>query len=440
MAKYKILILIYLISVLSSSIASFFGINVQYLLRVPFLNLRWIDVAILFILINFLYSLNYNKIENNGILITLCFIYLIFETFQLLKSWQLNDLQSQVSWFICTLSFFILIDLSSFPIDQEKIIKFLKLFALAGAVVLIISNTITFYSFLKGNIITNKFEDRVLLNVEGQRESIYTAVLLSYVYTFSLYFLQKGSKLWEKAIFLGAILSIYLALVTSFSRGDLATIILISIIHIVVFSRKVMQGIIRVFAMILLLVSFYFMFGSTLREKGYDPVEKITQTVEFAADVDNPGWDKGRSVSRSFALSAWERNLWTGVGYDVLFHWGLPEEVATAHNFVITSLFHRGIIGTAMYLLILLLLFKNAIWLWLLLGKDNSYQNDMFKLLVIASFFWLIPFWNQEVIWEKYSLSIQFLYLGLITNIYMQKSAEERLTQETITESEYIPV
>jgi len=177
-----------------------------------------------------------------------------------------------------------------------------------------------------------------------------------------------------------------------------------------------------------------------LREKGYDPVEKITQTVEFAADVDNPGWDKGRSVSRSFALSAWERNLWTGVGYDVLFHWGLPEEVATAHNFVITSLFHRGIIGTAMYLLILLLLFKNAIWLWLLLGKDNSYQNDMFKLLVIASFFWLIPFWNQEVIWEKYSLSIQFLYLGLITNIYMQKSAEERLTQETITESEYIPV
>ncbi|MEJ7830183.1 MAG: O-antigen ligase family protein, partial [Segetibacter sp.] len=305
---------------------------------------------------------------------------------------------------------------------------------------LIITNMITFYSFLTGQVLINDYSVRVQLDVEGQKESIYTAVLLSFVYTFSLYFVQHESKLWEKGLFLSAILSIYLALITSFSRGDLVTIILISIIYVMVFSRKVTQAMIKVSTLMVMLVGFYLIFGNILREKGYDPIEKISQTAEFAADVDNPGWDNGRSLSRSYALDAWGRNLWTGVGYDVLFHWGLPEEVATAHNFIITSLFHRGIVGTLIYLLILFLLFQNSARLWFLLNKEDSFQNDILKLLIIASFFWLIPFWNQEVIWEKYSLSVQFMYFGLITNIYSQKSTEERLTQQARGRSIYIPV
>ncbi len=442
MAKYKFLAIVYLFSVSATAISSLSGLDIQSLYRVPFTSFRWIDISIVAIIGSFFYSLTTRSdvVSKSGLIVSLCFIYLVFETFQLLKSWQLNDKQSQISWFICTLNFFILIDLAFFEIDKGKVIRFLKVLALCGAVALIITNMATFYSFLKGQALIYDYSLRVLLDVEGQKESIYTTVLLSFVYTSSLYFVQHESKLLEKGLFLTAILSIYLSLITSFSRGDLATIVLISIIYVIVFSRKVTQAILKVSALTIMLVVFYLMFGGVLREKGYDPIEKISQTVEFATDVDNPAWDNGRSLSRSYALDAWERNLWTGVGYDVLFHWGLPEAIGTAHNFIITSLFQRGIIGTSIYILILLVLFNNSVRLWLLLGTEESAENDVIKLLIIASFFWLIPFWNQEVIWEKYSLSIQFMYLGLITNIYMQKCTEQELTQQPLKRSRQIPV
>ena len=177
----------------------------------------------------------------------------------------------------------------------------------------------------------------------------------------------------------------------------------------------------KILGMALLICICYFLFGNILREKGYDPIEKLTETAQFAIDVNNADWGKGRSIPREYAIDTWKKQIWTGVGYTNLYYYGMPEGIATAHNFIITSLFHRGVVGTFIYLFILFLLFRNSIKLWRMLRKENSNENDMFKLLIIASFFWLIPFWTQEVIWEKYSLSIQFMYLGIITNIYKQK-------------------
>jgi len=111
-----------------------------------------------------------------------------------------------------------------------------------------------------------------------------------------------------------------------------------------------------------------------------------------------------------------------GVGYDDLHHYGLPEDiVGAAHNFVIDCLFHNGLVGTVIYLLIIILLYVNAARFWKLLKKEKGDENDLYKLLVVVSFFWLIPFWTQEIMWEKYSLSIQFMYFGLIANLYRQK-------------------
>jgi O-antigen ligase len=189
-----------------------------------------------------------------------------------------------------------------------------------------------------------------------------------------------------------------------------------------------------------LLIVFYVVFGNKLREKGYDPIEKITQTAEFAADVNNPNWEKGRSIPRGYAIASWEKNVWTGVGYDVLYHHGSPSEVGTAHNFVITSLFHRGVVGTAIYLIILIGLFANSMRLWFKSRRESGYENDLVKLLIIASFFWIVPFWNQEVIWEKYSLSIQFLYFGLITNIRSQKLETQQRPARSISRPRYTAI
>ncbi|RZK04137.1 MAG: hypothetical protein EOO43_22780 [Flavobacterium sp.] len=192
------------------------------------------------------------------------------------------------------------------------------------------------------------------------------------------------------------------------------------IIYFLAFSNGVLNVFRKVFAVTFLIGICYVMFGNILKEKGYDPVDKLIETAQFAMDVENPDWDKGRSIPREYALSIWNRNLYTGVGYTSLQNYGLPENISSAHNFVITSLFHRGIIGTSIYLLILILLFKNAISLWSLANRKKSYESDVIKILIVSSFFWFIPFWTQEIIWEKYSMSIQFLYLGLISNVYKQ--------------------
>jgi O-antigen ligase len=160
-----------------------------------------------------------------------------------------------------------------------------------------------------------------------------------------------------------------------------------------------------------------------LANKGYDPLTRIMQTATYATDIKNPDWDKGRSISQGIAIKAWEKNIWFGAGYDELFHYGLPEEVATAHNGIITSLFHRGIVGTTLLLLIFFMTYKNAIKLWRISMLKKTYEYDLYKLLILVAFLWLIPFMTQEALWEKYSFCIQLMYLGIITNIYAQQFA-----------------
>jgi O-antigen ligase len=181
-----------------------------------------------------------------------------------------------------------------------------------------------------------------------------------------------------------------------------------------------MKAIVNVLATVMLLVGFYLIFGKTLAQKGYDPIEKVTQIAEFALDKNNPDWDKGRSLSRKYALDAWEKNPWIGVGYDDLSNYGLPEGWGTAHNFVITSIFHRGIIGTFLYLLILFLLYRDGVYYWITSRKEHSDESNVMKLLIIVTFSWLIVFWTQEIIWEKYAMALQLFFMGLISNYYKQ--------------------
>ena len=432
MRKYKFLVFIYLISLLSYSLANSIGGNVQNLYRVPVLNIRWIDVAILIIIISFFSKLFYKQklLKNNSFIIIICFVYVIFEFFELFRTWGVTDADSQISHYLCTLSLFIVVDLATYPIPLNKLNTFLKGYSLFGAIVLVFSNLYLLYSFLSGKFVFQDLGIRVGIEVAGSKESIYSTVLTPLVYAFGLYFLQKKIKFWEKIIYIVAILSIYIVLVLTIFRGLFLMLIIIT--GYFIFSKGFSkQAITKVLGIAALLIFVYFVFGNTLAKKGYDPIEKITEIAKYSTDVKDPEWDKGRSISLQYAMNAWKKNMWFGAGYDVLLNYGLPEQVATAHNGIVTSLFHRGIIGTILLLSILISLFIYAIKLWTLLNKRKKERETIFKLLILVSFLWIILFSTQEALWEKYSLSIQYMYLGIIYNIYKQKLMDKSVLKKT---------
>jgi hypothetical protein len=424
--KYKFLAFVYLISVLSSSIANSIDIDVQAVYRVPAFGIRWIDLAIIFVISDFCIEMNNKyatRLNGSSVLVALCFVFLSFELFQLIRSWQMADTSWQIAGFLCTLSIFTVIDLATFRVPPEVIFSFLRRYAFWGAIVMAISNAYLFYAFLNGKVLVENSDsdiNRVSIDIINSKETVYTYVLTPFVYAFSLHFLTVKSKVSEKIIYSGAIVSILAAQVYLFERGTLFMLTCITCYFIFALNKKKKGLIVAIAGLSMVIAIAYFSFADVLREKGYDPVEKLVGAAEFAADVNNPEWDKGRHIPREYALSAWEDHRWIGVGYDELHNYGLPAGINTAHNFVITSLFHRGVIGTFLYLLILFILFNNGFQLWKILRREKTEENELIKLLIIVAFCWLVTFWTQEAHWEKYSLSVEFLYLGLITNYFRQ--------------------
>ncbi len=291
---------------------------------------------------------------------------------------------------------------------------------------MILSNAYLLYAFLTGKTIFEDSDIRVGLQVIGSKESIYTYGLVNIVYAFGIYYIQKNINLWQKLILIVAILSVYISLVYAFRRGTLVSLGIITI-YSIISSKKAKQGIVTLIGLFIMLGGCYLIFGDILRQKGYDPIEKITETAQFATDIHNPDWDKGRFRSQEIALNAWKKNIWAGAGYDELYHYGLPEDVATAHNGIITSLFQGGIIGTLLMLSITLYFYINSFKLWNILIRVKSYEREVIKLLIVISVLWIIPFMTEEQLREKYSLSIQFLYLGLLNNIYLQIKKKKKL-------------
>lgn len=430
MRNYRFLFGVYLIALLSYAVANYIGADVQDFYRVPFLSVKWIDIAILTTIAGFFFKATRGneRLRQNGLLVYLIVLYLLFETVQLYRTWGLNDAPSQISHFLCTLSLFIVIDLSTYSISQQRIVSFLRGFAVFGAFVLLFSNLYLLYSFLQGNVVYEDLDIRVALEVKGSKETVYPAVLTPYVYAYGLYFLQqKTVRPLVKLLFVAAMISIFAAIVITFHRGTFVTVLGITL-YFLFASGKGLNMLKKLAVGFTVLAVCYMLFGSFLAQKGYDPVEKIAEVAKFTTDTKDEHWDKGRSLSQGYAIAAWEQRPWFGFGYDELFNHGLPDGIATAHNGVLTSLFHRGIVGTVLLMWILVLLYKYAANLWRRINREpRSYENDMMKLLVLTSVFWFIPFMTQEALWEKFSFCVQMLYFGLIINYYRQMTKDERV-------------
>ena len=115
---------------------------------------------------------------------------------------------------------------------------------------------------------------------------------------------------------------------------------------------------------------------------------------------------------QAVALSVWKEHFWLGVGYDELPSYASVP--TSAHNGLITSLFHGGVIGTTLLMSILGVCYYRSLMLWWTSKSLATGKRLLNQSLVFAAWLWIVPFLTQEILLEKHAQSIQYLLLGSI--------------------------
>ena len=433
MATVKAIMLVYLFSLCAVAVSAWQGINVQSLLRVPLVGVRWIDVAILFVTV--LAGWEFWKLSIGGregskghitSLQMLIVTFVCFEVFQLIRSFGVIESQSQFSLFSASLSVSVLLLLSCVDISPQVHSLLLK-FSFYGSYVLIFTVLMQVLGLSEGFAFRGQ-EDRVEFDIPGARETVYAVVLIPLVLLHGL--ISSSVKQATSKVFLYkiAIAALFINVILEIHRGLMAMWA-----AILIFFLPTLQGSSsRIFgrtalttslALILTLI----LLGGTLRDLGYDPITKLTSTFYSATDIEREHWDRGRMISYAAATSVWLDHLWLGVGYDFLYNY-FPVAMSP-HNLFVTSLFHGGVIGTTILVSILWLCYVASIKLWRRSKNLPIKERLLNQTLVFTSWVWIIPLLTQEATLEKYSLSIQYIYFGIIVglNRYYEKQSQNAI-------------
>jgi len=422
MKLQKFLILVYLYSLLTGAFSAISGLDKQILLRMPLINIRWIDIVILiyvFMAIKYLPALISNSSGHKKLskLQTLILTYLLFELVQFARTFGVIDFQSQVSWLLSTLGFSILL-ITFREYDVSDFHRLLINFAVTSSLVVYILILLELYG-LKLGVAFQSEEGRLTLMQNAQKESVSASVLYPFIFTFSLIssFIKIVS--YKKTLIYLSILPILIIVIVSFHRGTLAMVIITTIFFVPTIkskSNKSFKYVGKLLKLTSILLVLFILFSDSLSSIGFNPIDKLEKVALFSVDVDNSNWDKGRFYVQAVLLGVWEKNILFGVGYDSHERY-LPTGSA-AHNFFVSSLFHRGLIGTFLLSWIFLLCYIKAFKLWRLSAKLNDNERLINRALVFTAFLWIIPLMTQEVMWEKYSTSIQFFYFSVIISLY----------------------
>jgi hypothetical protein len=213
-----------------------------------------------------------------------------------------------------------------------------------------------------------------------------------------------------------ALAALLVNLVLTVARGLLAMWVAVFLVFIPLVRGRSAKALTRSLIPITLVVLITFLFlGDTLTALGYNPLVKLQETFGYTTDVENPGWDKGRALAQAVALSVWLDHEWVGVGYDELN--SFIDVGMAPHNGLVTSLFHRGVLGTAILFSIILICYGKSLSLWRWSRKLPIKDKLLNRSLVFIAWMWWIPLLTQEMLWERYSLSVQFIYFGIIVGL-----------------------
>jgi O-antigen ligase len=265
------------------------------------------------------------------------------------------------------------------------------------------------------------------------KETMSLATMLPMVLLHSFFSVKLREPLWKTLIYLVMLVYLFVSLVGAWHRGLLATWFIVIVFVVFQGSRlsfsglgpRALKGALALCVVIIL--------GYTVFE-GY--FSNATRTIEklarFTVSIDQSGWDKGRLYVQAIAITKWKERPLFGYGYEDLQRY-LPLRASAAHNFFVTSLFHRGLVGTLLIVSIFVICYARSIKLWKLSKHLEPREALLNKILVLAAWLWIIPLMTQEVMWERYSTSIQYVYFGFIVglvNYYERKAENLEILQE----------
>ncbi len=429
--KYlKFLFISYILALFSLPVSNFFYIDVQALFRFPILNIRYFDIAIFFVIIvsfyNGIITLKRTfKSKTTSILILLIFFFSLFQIFNFIRTLGVIEINAQLAFLGAYLSIFV-VYFVIVNFDVYQLLKIIKQIIIPLSIVILIMNISLLYLLLAGKalVLQDIMGERILFDVKGSKEVIGTInitmlTFLAALYRKELYAKKKSLNL---ILVFNFITTIFISFF-SFHRVTVLGLILCIIVYFISILKKDFRNLVKLSFIFLFFTIIIFSFINSFlfyfEKIGINPIQNLINTINFAFDVDNPNWDKGREFSRIIGMQIWYTNFWFGMGMNYMDLVSKIYNIATPHHLIITSLMHNGLIGTILFTSIYIIFYLKTFKLFMKVIKGNLIGEEKILsiILVTTSIIWLFTAFTQEIQLERYSSSIQYFIFATIIKI-----------------------
>lgn len=425
MKRFNFLLLAYNAALVAMPISAIFNTDLQALYRIPLFNIRYIDIAILLIVINIFSFLKFDILNNlkksTKILFIFCAFFLLFQAYNFFRTFGTIEFIAQIGFLIANLCVLITLNVI-LTLSKEQILAIVKKLLYVSTFIIAIFFVSLFYSLYTGSAeFTQDVEGkRIMFTTIGSKETVGIANILCLTFFFAVFskYLKSTSTI-QKMINLLLIIVVILSTFLSFHRGTVFSVTFIIFVYFL-YSAKNLPGLMtKVVIIFFVVIAVGFLTSGLFLYLGVNPIDNLISTISFALDTDNPNWDKGRDFARILGIQVWQENYWTGIGYVYMDMYTRIYNVSYPHSFFITSLMHNGVIGTFFYTIIYVVIYFKTYRLAKFLFKKELPNNEkiIYLGLVVTSLLWLVPLLTQEVQFERYSSSIQFFIYGAIIKI-----------------------
>lgn len=424
----------FIYTLLMVRISASIGFDLQSLIRVPVFGIKFIDVAIGAIAISVLISLTRSRHgqQKSDPLKLLIVAFIFSELVQLMRTFSQRDVASQLAWFSASLAILIILYLSEGRITPDRHRVLLGM-TFAYAILLLFFALLFPLDSVEIRVTQTGGGVRQSFLVPGMKESLSLVTIVPIVLLHSFFSMKLRQPLWKVLVYLSMLVYLFISLVAAWHRGLFATWFIVIVFVVFQGSRISFSGVTRRVLKTALVFGVIILIGFSVSE-GYftNSASTIQKLARYTVSVDQQGWDKGRFYVQAMAIQKWEQKPWFGYGYEDLQRY-MPVRASAAHNYFVTSLFQRGIVGTLLISSIFFICYARSIKLWRLSRHLEPREALLNKILVLAAWLWIIPLMTQEVMWERYSTSLQYVYFGFIVglvNYYGRKAEEEAIHQE----------
>ena len=413
--------LTYFLALISLPVSNLLRLDVQQLFRLPYIDIRYFDIALLLLLLVTFSSNFILTIKSRSKVSILILVFGIFLIINFIRTIGKIELNAQIGFLLAYLSLFIIYYITNY-FDKKDILLFIKKKYILIIFLVFSLQLSTLFLFFSGQSIIHDdvMGKRILFDVIGSKETIGVHNVIVFSFLLALFNQELfGNKKFLKLFSLLFIIIVIITTTLSFHRGLTFSIIFCVLSYLFFISKNRIRTIVITILIIILSSSFLIIYEEEFIKVGVNPVENFLSTIEYGIDTKNLNWDKGRELSRIIGIQIWLDNFWLGMGFDYMFKYTSYQEIATPHHLVISSLMFNGLIGTILFIGIYIIFYWKTFRLFrkVLSGKVKEEDRVISLILIITAILWLIPALTQEVQFERYSSSIQYIFFGAIIKL-----------------------